>query len=42
VNLPVVTVLHHWGRGSYTSLWLSLVNLHSAWLYFRKWGCRLW
>lgn len=42
VNLPVATVLHHWGRGSYTSLWLSLVNLHSAWLYFRKWGWRLW
>ena len=42
VNLPLVTVVHHWGRGSYTSLGLMLVNLHSAWLYFQKWGWRLW
>lgn len=42
VNLPIVSVVHHWGRGSYTSFWLTLVNLHSAWLYFCKWGLRLW
>jgi GT2 family glycosyltransferase len=42
VNLPVATVLHHWGRGSYTSLWLTWVNLWSACLYFHKWGWRLW
>jgi GT2 family glycosyltransferase len=42
VNLPVATVLHHWGRGSYTSLWLTWVNFWSACLYFHKWGWRLW
>jgi len=42
VNLPLATVLHHWGRGSYASVWLTVVNLHSAWLYFNKWGWRLW
>jgi GT2 family glycosyltransferase len=38
VNLPIACVQHHWGRGSYTSWWLTAVNLHSTWLYFRKWG----
>ena len=42
VHLPVAEVMHHWGRGSYTSFWLTMVNLHSAWLYFRKWGLRWW
>ena len=42
VNLPIACVQHHWGRGSYLSLKLTLVNLHSAWLYFRKWGLQLW
>lgn len=42
VNLPVATVLHHWGRGSYQNWRLTLVNLHSAWLYFRKWGLQWW
>ncbi|WP_413404392.1 MULTISPECIES: glycosyltransferase [unclassified Synechococcus] len=42
VNLPITTVTHHWGRGSYSSIWLTLVNLHSAWHYFRKWGLQLW
>ncbi|WP_413404256.1 MULTISPECIES: glycosyltransferase family 2 protein [unclassified Synechococcus] len=42
VNLPICTVTHHWGRGSYRNIWLTLVNLHSAWLYFRKWGLRWW
>jgi GT2 family glycosyltransferase len=38
VHLPVVSVVHHWGRGSHRSKRLTLVNLHSAWIYFRKWG----
>jgi len=42
LNLPIVRVTHHWGRGSYTSWRLTLVNLHSAWLYFRKWGLQWW
>ena len=42
VNLPITCVTHHWGRGSYTSAWLTLVNLQSAWIYFRKWGLQWW
>ena len=42
VNLPIATITHHWGRGSYRSGWLTLVNLQSAWLYFRKWGLKWW
>jgi GT2 family glycosyltransferase len=38
VHLPVASLIHHWGRGSHRSKRLTLVNLHSAWLYFRKWG----
>ena len=40
MHVPVMQVIHAWGRGNYSSLWLTLVNLHSAWLYFRKWGWR--
>ena len=42
VHLPVASVRHGWGRGSYRSWRLMLVNLHSAWLYFSKWGWRWW
>lgn len=42
VHLPVSSVQHDWGRGNYQNLRLVLVNLHSAWLYFRKWGWKLW
>lgn len=38
VHAPVTTVFHHWGRGNHHSLRLTLVNIHSAWIYFRKWG----
>jgi hypothetical protein len=41
VHLPVSTIYHHWGRGNHRSKRLTLVNLHSAWMYFRKWGFRL-
>jgi GT2 family glycosyltransferase len=41
VHLPEAAVIHHWGRGNYRSKRLTLVNFHSAWIYFRKWGLRL-
>ena len=40
IHLPVATVQHAWGRGSHRSFRLMLVTLHSAWLYFRRWGLR--
>ncbi len=40
VHLPLATITHAWGRGSHRSIWLTLVNLHSAWIYFCKWGWR--
>ncbi len=42
VHLPVASVIHHWGRGNHRSKRLTLVNVHSAWVYFRKWGLALW
>jgi len=41
IHLPIASVIHYWGRGNYRSWWLVLVNLHSAWIYFRKWGLRI-
>lgn len=41
-HLPIATVVHHWGRGNHHSRRLTLVNLHSAWLYFTKWGWQWW
>lgn len=42
VHLPVASVMHGWGRGNHRSWRLTLVNLQSAFLYFRKWGLRWW
>ena len=42
VHLPVASVVHGWGRGNYRNLGLMVVNLTSAWHYFRKWGLALW
>ena len=42
VHLPVAEVVHGWGRGNYSSFRLMLVNVVSAWLYFRRWGWALW
>ena len=39
--VPTVRVVHLWSRGTHTSLWLRLVTIHSAFVYFRKWGWRL-
>jgi hypothetical protein len=41
IHLPIASVVHHWGRGNHRSKKLTLVNLHSAWMYFRKWGLRM-
>lgn len=42
MHWPAASVMHHWGRGNHRSLKLTMVNLHSAYLYFTKWGWRLW
>lgn len=42
VHLPIDAVVHHWGRGNHRSRRLTLVNFHSAWVYFNKWGWKLW
>ena len=42
IHLPQASIVHAWGRGNYGSWYLTLVNLHSAWLYFCKWGWALW
>ena len=42
LHLPIAAVTHGWGRGSHRSLWLTLVNFCSAFIYFRRWGFRLW
>ena len=42
VHLPIGSVVHSWGRGNYRNFGLVIVNLISAWHYFRKWGLVLW
>jgi len=42
LHLPIAAVTHGWGRGSHRSAWLTLVNIWSAVIYFRRWGFRLW
>ena len=42
LHLPIASVVHHWGRGNHRSWRLTLVNFHSVWLYFSKWGWKLW
>lgn len=42
VHLPEAEIVHGWGRGNYQKLNLMVVNLISAWRYFRKWGWALW
>ena len=41
-HAPVAVVEHHWGRGNHHSRRLTMVNIHSAWLYFNKWGWSVW
>lgn len=42
MHWPAAAVVHHWGRGNHRSLRLTVVNLESAYLYFTKWGLKLW
>ncbi len=42
INLPIASVCHGWGRGNYQKIRLTVVNLFSAWIYFRKWGISFW
>jgi GT2 family glycosyltransferase len=42
IHLPIECVVHSWGRGNYQNAWLLVVNLISAWSYFRKWGWAFW
>lgn len=42
VHLPLASVTHGWGRGSYNNISLMVVNIVSAGRYFLKWGIRLW
>jgi GT2 family glycosyltransferase len=35
---PLVTVYHHYAKGSYKSLKLMAYNVHGACIYFNKWG----
>ena len=42
IHYPYVYVVHKWGRGNYTNPYLVVVNIISAWHYFRKWGIQIW
>ncbi len=42
IHLPIASVVHAWGRGNYRNIFLTLVNLASAWHYFCKWGWVIW
>lgn len=42
LHLPFAYVTHSWGRGNHGNLKLTLVNLQSAWIYFAKWGWKIW
>ena len=42
IHLPIASVVHAWGRGNYKNIFLTLVNLASAWHYFCKWGWVIW
>lgn len=39
--VPTVRVCHLWSRGTHTSMWLRVVTIHSSFVYFRKWGWRV-
>ena len=42
MHLPIVEIVHNWGRGNYRNMKLMLVNIVSSWHYFQKWGWALW
>jgi GT2 family glycosyltransferase len=35
---PLVTIVHHYGKGSYKNFKLMTYNIHGALVYFTKWG----
>lgn len=41
VFYPYVHIYHHWAKGSYKSLKLTLINIQSAFYFFSKYGWRL-
>jgi len=41
IHYPFMQVRHRWGRGNYKSVYLTLVSIHSIWLYFSKWGFKI-
>lgn len=41
VHMPIVTVVHGWGKGNYRHLSLMAENLISSWKYFKKWGWKI-
>ena len=42
IHFPYVSVVHSWGRGNYRNIWLMLINIVSAFIYFKKWGIAVW
>jgi GT2 family glycosyltransferase len=41
VYFPDATIYHHYGKGSYKTIWLMWCNMYSAIKYFNKWGWAL-
>ena len=42
IHAPFLSIIHEWQRGSYKSLKLMFYNIYSAFMYFRKWGWKLY
>tara|TARA_B100000925_G_C21981708_1_gene462612 strand:+ start:452 stop:1234 length:783 start_codon:yes stop_codon:yes gene_type:complete len=42
IHYPHASVVHQWGRGNYTNMYLALINIISAFHYFWKWGLEIW
>ncbi len=42
LHLPIAEVVHNWGRGNYEHINLMFINIHSALMYFSKWGWVFW
>ena len=38
VYVPTVKVVHKWGRGTHTNLYLRWVTIQSVFIYWKKWG----
>ena len=42
IHAPFISITHEWQRGSYKSLKLMFYSVYSAFIYFRKWGWKLY